>query len=224
MTGLTAYTGGLAKPDPRERDTAGRIFAGNREEWCNEIVAVMLPMLAEHGITFPPERQVRCAVTAGLKRSTFGLCHGSKASTDGRTNFIDVSTAQAEPVELAHTLLHELLHACDDCHSGHRGRWKRWANLIGIQTRGNTRGPLAQAIIDAALEHVGVPGQHVPSITKKALRRISQIKFWCPDAHGHVHMPTLQAVGGFRVGCAACGQMMVCDEVLLAKAMGEVAS
>lgn len=221
MSGLTAYAGGLAAIEPGEGRTRGRIFAGNREEWCNEIVAAMLPMLAVHGITFPDERQVRCAVTAGLKRTSLGLCHSAKSSTDGRTNFIDVSTAQAEPMDLAHTLLHELLHACDDCHSGHRGRWKRWAGIVGIQSKGHARGPVAQAILDAALERVGVPGQHVPSITQKALRRISQIKFWCPDHHGHVHMPTLQAVDGFRVGCAACGQLMVCDEVQLARATGK---
>lgn len=186
-------------------------FHGNRESWCTEIVRVMLPMLAEHGITLPEGRKVRCAVTAGISRNALGLCHPTARSADGVTNFIDVSTAQAEPVDLAHTILHELLHACDDCQSGHKGRWRRWADLIGIARRGHeTRGPIATQIIDTALDTVGIPVEHVATTRKITIRRISQIKYWCVG-HGHAHVPTSQAVAGFQMFCGKCGKVMDYD-------------
>jgi hypothetical protein len=223
MSGRRKATARPRTQDSQKSDAEPRIFAGNREEWCNEIVAVMLPMLAEHGITFPPERQVRCAVSPSVRGDALGVCHGSRKSVDGRTNFIDVSTVQAEPVDLAHTLLHELLHACDDCQSGHRGRWKRWASLIGIQRKGHDRGPIAEHIIVTALATVGIPAQHVPSHTRKTVRKVSQIKFWCRNEHGHVHMPTRQAVSGHRIACMTCMTPMVCDEELLATLKGDAA-
>lgn len=191
-----------------------RPFEGTREAWCLRILDVLTRELRGLGIEMVGDRQVRVAVTP-LPASKLGLCHSSNGSGDGRTNFIDVSTVQADPAELVHTLLHELLHAFDDLQSGHRNRWKRWAAAVGIEAVGHKRSPVATRMIERALAEVGIPAAHVTSVRRRATAGSavpSQVRVRCPQCREHAYIPRGAMERGFATSCAAHGMRMEVDQ------------
>ena len=191
-------------------------FKGTREQWAEAVAAALREPLCELGIKPTGEpRQVRIAL-APLRGTLLGLCYASQKSVNGDTNLITISTDQGSPLELVHTILHELLHAFDDCKSGHRGRWKRWADIIGMKAKGHARGPLADKLVHDALAEVGAPALHVQTQSKKKSRPPSQIKFTCTGCLRHVHMPTKLAIkGDFNVQCSCCLETLQGDFTVL---------
>jgi hypothetical protein len=178
---------------------APEIFNDTREVWCERTIAALIPRLEGIGIVHPAphERDVRVAVVP-TRRHHLGVCHVSRFSIDRRTNLITVGTQQAEPIELVHTLAHELLHAYDDCQSGHRGRWKRWADALGITAKGHQRTGPASALFTRVLEVVGAPWRHVPS-------------------HSQLLSVNLKPPPPTAVECPVCGQRCQYSTALLAE-------
>lgn len=178
-------------------------FAGTREEWAVRVLEVLTRELAHVGIAMVGDRTVRVALTP-LRGDRLGQCRSSNGSTDGKVNFIAVCTSEAEPRDLVHTLLHELLHAFDDCNSGHRGRWNRWAAAIGMQRCGHELGPVGTGMVETALREVGIPAQHVTSVRGRvaAIGESSQVRLACPECGLTVHMPRGPFEQGAAVLCA----------------------
>jgi len=59
---------------------------------------------------------------------------------------------------LLRTFVHELLHALDRCESGHAGRWRAWAELVGLRGPGrDDAGSHLERIIDAVFARLGRP-------------------------------------------------------------------
>ncbi len=180
-------------------------FLGTREEWCEAIAKHILASYREIGIEMVRgPRQIRIAV-APLPASKLGVCYSSRKSKDGQTNLITIATQQADPLELVHTIGHELLHALDDCISGHKGRWARWAEQIGIAQTGHRRGPIAEQIFQSALRAVGAPAAHVATHERPRVQKKSQVRFICDSCSGYIHMPAAVVERGeFKVGCLGC--------------------
>lgn len=198
-------------------------FDGSREEWGEAVIEAAIPYLTSLGIEPPGDRNIRIAI-APLRGNLLGLCYSSGKSLDGNTNLITLSSDQGEPLELVHTCIHELLHAWDDCNSGHRGRWKRWADTVGIAAQGHDRTPLAEDIVQSVLEMVGLPTRHVQTQSRKSKRKPAQIKAVCPECQDHVHMPTSIAErGDFQLTCVQCQEHLVLDLEPLLSWQGGVA-
>ncbi len=208
---LFAPTSQVGNPTAYTVNNPAPPFEGTREEWAERIVVALFPMLVDEGITpVGNDRGVRIAI-APLPASKLGVCYSANKSRDGSVNIITLSTAEADPAALVHTLLHELWHAFDDCRSGHRNRWKRWANHIGIEIRGtDVRGPIAARMVNQALAEVGVPLSHVVTVYERDKARSSQVRFECPKCGIHVHMPLKLADDARnKVGCVGCSVVMV---------------
>ncbi len=183
-------------------------YAGNREGWANEILGVLQPRLAGLGITMPDGRTVRIGVTP-LSRTTLGVCHPARLSTSGTVNFISLCTKQASADELVYTLIHEYLHAADDCMSGHRNRWARWAALLGMKAKGHECNALGRDLIHDALRAVGVPVQHEPSKPGLAALSVpSQIRVQCPGCEQHAYIPRKAFEDGYALRCGPCSTLM----------------
>ena len=185
------------------------LFRGTREEWAVAISLALLPELAKLGIVMVGERrQIRVAV-APLPATTLGLCYSSAKSVNGDTNLITLSSDQGSPLELVHTLCHEILHALDNCLSGHRGRWARWAGLLGMERRGHARNALADEMFQNALEQVGLPALHVQTKSQRRQQRKSQVRFCCAGCGRHVHVPAAIAEAGeFQLLCVSCDRQL----------------
>lgn len=183
-------------------------YTGTREAWAYAILDALAPRLADMGIKMPEGRTVRVGVLP-LSRGRLGFCCGSGKSESGNVNFIGLCTKQAEPVELVHTLVHEFLHACDDCMSGHRHRWARWAKLLGMQAKGHDRGAVLSALIHDALHAVGTPAAHVASVTPAAAAALpSQCRMECPSCKAHAYIPMKAAMDDYFIYCGDCIERM----------------
>ena len=200
----------LIVQEAHQDKTRGKEFHGTREEWCEAIAARLIPQLEAVGIQpIGDDRQVRFAI-APLGRTTLGVCYGSSKSVDGDTNLITINS-DADSMELTRTLIHELLHAFDDCKSGHRGRWKKWAETIGISRCGHDMDGLAEQMCQEAFALVGEPVKHRQTQSKDKQRPPSQVKFECLLCGLHIHMPARSALMGHSVDCHQCDVEMIPD-------------
>lgn len=92
------------------------------EVWLNEAVELLRPVFAEAGYEIPP---VYVSVgfstygyKPGAKKNIIGVCHASWMTMDG-INEIYITPLVTEPVDVIALLVHELIHAVDDCKSSH---------------------------------------------------------------------------------------------------------
>jgi len=160
-----------------------------REDWLIRAVAHLEPIFQNSGYQIPKVKVSIGFPSTGSKGRHLGQCWGSKASEDG-INQIFIAPNQSDPLEVLDTLTHELVHAVDDCKSGHGEGFKKIATDVGL------KGPMRSA---GAGEHL-----------KQDLIKIAQ-------ALGHFpHARLLIARGASRAGikrpgakCAKCGYEVV---------------
>jgi len=109
-----------------------------REEWLMRAVVNLEPIFQRGGYQIPTVKVSIGFPSTGAKGRHLGQCWGSKASEDG-INQIFIAPNQADPVEVLDTLTHELVHAVDDCKSGHGEGFKKIATDVGL------KGPMRSA-------------------------------------------------------------------------------
>ena len=103
-----------------------------REAWLQDGVRHLEPIFAKAGYAIPPVR-VSCGFPASSSpRTTLGQCWPRERSGGG-VNEIFISPKLDDPVTLLDTLLHELCHAVDDCHSGHGEDFKGICQAVGLE-------------------------------------------------------------------------------------------
>lgn len=107
----------------------------NREEWLNEAIKEMRNSIFS-SIPLPDQLRVTCGwpsrdATSRSRRS-IGQCHTKKISKD-QTNEICISPFLDDPIEVLDCLCHELIHASDDCKSGHRGLFIQRMRQVGLE-------------------------------------------------------------------------------------------
>jgi hypothetical protein len=78
-------------------------------------------------------------------------CWPTSRSDDG-VNEIHISPIYADPVEVLDTLVHELVHAVDDCKNRHGAEFKKIALAVGLQ--GRTREASAGALLKDRLQTI----------------------------------------------------------------------
>ncbi|WP_229398107.1 SprT-like domain-containing protein [Micromonospora okii] len=124
-------------PAPRvcnaEAPAQGRAF-GTREEWLVEAVDMFVPIFAAVGAQLP---RVRVSVgwpgvssRKGLHK-VIGQCWASTVSAD-KVPQVFISPVLDDAGTVLATLAHELVHAVDDCASGHKAPFARLARGIGL--------------------------------------------------------------------------------------------
>jgi hypothetical protein len=101
----------------------------NRERWLLRGIDALRPLFADHDYQLP-EVMVSCGFPSTGKRSRHvGQCW-SRSASDRAVNQIFISPVLHEPVAVLDTLVHELVHAMDDCHSGHGKNFRRIAMAV----------------------------------------------------------------------------------------------
>ena len=105
-----------------------------REEW----LVAAVKHLSEHfrdtvGQDLPSVR-VSVGWPGGRRKgkgTVAGQCWASKAAADGVSQ-VFISPTLGDAATVLHILVHELVHALDDCASGHRGNFVRWGKAVGL--------------------------------------------------------------------------------------------
>lgn len=121
-----------------------------REEWLLKLTKRLAPKIERQGY---PVRMNKIRVSCGLPSSrglhktkrVIGQCWPKEASERG-VNEIFISPTIADSIEVAHTLLHELIHAAVGCEHGHRGPFGTVATGCGLA------GPLTATVPSASLK------------------------------------------------------------------------
>jgi hypothetical protein len=104
----------------------------NREAWLEAAINALRPMLEENGSPVPADVRVSCGFPGGKSvHKVIGQCWASKAN-DGVSQ-VFVSPLLHDGVEILAVLIHELIHAWNDCKDGHKGAFRRAALAIGLE-------------------------------------------------------------------------------------------
>lgn len=109
----------------------------NREAWLIAAAEAMIPWFTELDLEVPPLRvSVGWPGGNGRKSHVIGQCWPSTSAADGVAQiFVTPGRGEEHTVEILGTLLHEMIHAVDDCESGHRGGFIKIARPLGFVPR-----------------------------------------------------------------------------------------
>jgi len=156
-----------------------------RESWLMEAVEQIKPIFERMGYEVPLVKVSVGFPSTGSKGRHLGQCWSTRSSDDG-VNQIFIAPHLPTTIEVLDTLVHELVHAVDDCQSGHGENFKRIAKDIGL------KGPMRSAGADELL--------------MKDLMKISSLLGNFP--HGRLSIPRAASNAGIkRPGaiCSKCG-------------------
>lgn len=103
-----------------------------REEWMNHIANEMRPMFDRVNARMPDRVRLSMSLCRGKK--AVGQCFDAECSTD-HTYEILVRLDQADPLEVAAIIAHELIHAAIGVEQKHGPEFKRVALDLGLEGR-----------------------------------------------------------------------------------------
>jgi hypothetical protein len=113
--------------------TATEARFSTREEWLVAAIEALRPVFAEVGEDVPTVRvSVGWPGGRGKKNTTIGQCWSKAASKDGVAALF-ISPVLDDASRVLDVLAHEVIHAIDDCQSGHKGRFAKIAKGIGLE-------------------------------------------------------------------------------------------
>lgn len=137
-------------------ETAALPFT-TREEWLVAAIDRLAPIFDAVGEQLPTVRvSVGWPGGRGKKGSVIGQCWSSAASAD-KVAQLFISPVLADAARVLDVLAHELVHAIDDCESGHKGRFAKIAKGIGLTGKmtATVAGPELKAALDAISVELG---------------------------------------------------------------------
>lgn len=108
-----------------------------REQWLRGAVDLLNERVFKPaGYETPSDVKVSCgwpsAGGVGSRQATIGQCFNRASSSNG-VNEIFISPRLSDPIKCLDVLAHELVHAIDDCKSGHKGAFRKMATAIGLE-------------------------------------------------------------------------------------------
>lgn len=104
-----------------------------REQWLQAAVKELTAKVFKPAKLEVPEVRVSVGWPGGRgkKQGVVGQCFAT-SNADDNVAQIFVSPAVSDPLNVVATLTHELIHAIDDCASGHKGSFVRIAKVVGF--------------------------------------------------------------------------------------------
>ena len=109
-----------------------------REQWLMQAVDHLLPLFERAGYSVPIVKVSIGFPSTGSKGRHLGQCWSTKSAVDG-VNQIYIAPHLPTALDVLDTLVHELVHAVDDCESGHGENFKKIAIDVGL------KGPMRSA-------------------------------------------------------------------------------
>ena len=121
-----------------------------REEWLQIALVKVTPIFNEKGYQVPKVK-VSCGFASTGNKRHIGQCWPT-CSSQASVNEIFISPGLDDPVDVMDTLVHELVHAVDDCKNGHGAEFKKIALAVGLE--GKMRQASAGARLKERLIHM----------------------------------------------------------------------
>jgi hypothetical protein len=153
-----------------------------REQWLNAAILALTPLFKEKGYAIP-----KCHVSCGfastdVKRGHIGQCWSTKASAD-KINQIFISPGLSDSVEVLDTLMHELVHAVDDCQNKHGPVFKKMALKLGMQgpMRSAGAGPELKVKLEQLAANLGAYPHAKLNVPRKVIDRRPRPRAKCSE-------------------------------------------
>jgi len=127
-----------------------------REAWLLAAIDLLRPLFAQKSYIVPP-CQVSCGFTStGVRSGHIGQCWSTKSSAHG-INQIFISPTLGDAFDVIDTLVHELVHAVDDCQNKHGKEFKKIALKMGLKgpMRSADAGPELKVVLNDLLTKLG---------------------------------------------------------------------
>ena len=144
-----------------------------REAWLLAAVELLRPLFAAKGFGVPP-CQVSCGfASTGTRSGHVGQCWSTKSASN-ELNQIFIAPTLKSSYEVLDTLVHELVHAVDNCENKHGKEFKKIALKMGMKgpMRSAEAGPELKATLTSLLDTLGqYPHGHLKVGMRKAARR-----------------------------------------------------
>lgn len=121
-----------------------------REAWLLEAVEKLKPVFKRQGFDVP-KVQVSCGFTSSGKNRHAGECW-SKMATNAAINEIYISPKYDDAIQVMDILVHELVHAVDNCQHKHGKEFKEIALAVGLE--GKMRSASAGATLLSELTEI----------------------------------------------------------------------
>lgn len=105
-----------------------------RETWLHNAIEILRPRFTEVGLPLPEKIHVSVGFGGAARqenKNILAVCWARAASEDG-VNHIFVSPVLNDTARILDVLVHELIHAADDCNSGHKGKFAEAATRLGL--------------------------------------------------------------------------------------------
>ena len=144
-----------------------------REAWLLAAVEHLRPLFAAKGFSVPP-CQVSCGfASTGTRSGHVGQCWSTKSASN-ELNQIFIAPTLKSAYEVLDTLVHELVHAVDNCENKHGKEFKKIALKMGMKgpMRSAEAGPELKVTLTSLLDTLGqYPHGHLKVGMRKAPRR-----------------------------------------------------
>jgi predicted Zn-ribbon and HTH transcriptional regulator len=144
-----------------------------REAWLLAAVEHLRPLFAAKGFAVPP-CQVSCGfASTGTRSGHVGQCWSTKSASN-ELNQIFIAPTLKSAYDVIDTLVHELVHAVDNCENKHGKEFKKIALKMGMKgpMRSAEAGPELKATLTSLLDTLGeYPHGHLKVGMRKATRR-----------------------------------------------------
>ena len=161
-----------------------------REEWLQAAIEMIRPTFLSKGYHIPDDCQVSCGfASTGLRSHHIGQCWSRKSSVHDR-NQIFISPTLSEPVEVLDTLVHELVHAVDNCEHKHGKEFKKIALSLGMKgpMRSAGAGPELRALLVQLTRLLGPYPHGGLKVTHRKVVSRARARAKCPECGFQVPM------------------------------------
>ncbi len=153
-----------------------------REDWLNAALTRIRERLASTGAcSVPDDARVSIGFPGGgSARKRIGECWPRRLSSTG-VNEMFISPVVRDPSTMVEVLVHEAIHASDDCASGHKGHFRKAATAAGLvgKMTSTTAGPELAAWIQALLTELPAYDAGSLSLSGRQKQSTRMLKFEC---------------------------------------------
>lgn len=185
----------------------------DREAYLVKAVAMFRSTWAKQGVAVPTDVKVTCGWPGGgSPRKRIGECWPRSRSA-AKVNEMFISPWIADTAQVLDVLGHEILHAVDDCQSGHGAQFTKLSKQVGYSGGKHSAASTdeAKALLASIEAKLGkYPHFKVEPSQKKRNASHGLHKFECANGNGDVLYSTAKMVGEFgNPQCRCCREDML---------------